>query len=162
MTKNKCVIAFSQLNRRTVTHLTKSRPIVLVGGCFDILHIGHIRFLEEAKITGHSLFVLLESDAKVKLLKGEARPYFSQEERAEMLSSLHAVDAVILLGHAPSDADYKKIISAIRPSVIAVTEHDKNIRKKRGHADRIGAKIHVVPLIKMKSTSRVAKLLGIE
>jgi rfaE bifunctional protein nucleotidyltransferase chain/domain len=95
---------FSPMARIVDLHeLRKSLPteskrrIVLTGGCFDILHIGHVRFLSEAKRMGDYLVVLLESDKKVKDLKGKKRPVFIQEERAEMLSALGSVDLVVLL-----------------------------------------------------------------
>ena len=75
----------------------KGRLVILTGGCFDILHIGHIRFLEEAKKLGGNLFILLESDKKVKELKGKNRPIFSQKERAHTLASLVSVDHIIML-----------------------------------------------------------------
>ena len=62
--------------------------IVLVGGCFDILHLGHVVFLEKAKKEGDVLVVLLESDEKVRFLKGKGRPVHTQSERAEILSAL--------------------------------------------------------------------------
>jgi D-beta-D-heptose 7-phosphate kinase/D-beta-D-heptose 1-phosphate adenosyltransferase len=80
--------------------------IVLTGGCFDILHIGHVRFFPEAKKMGDYLVVLLESDKNVKKLKGENRPVFIQKERAEMLSALGSVDLVVLLPMTRTDRDY--------------------------------------------------------
>ena len=75
----------------------QKKTIVLVGGCFDILHIGHVRFLQQAKKTADVLMVFLENDSKVKQIKGENRPFFNQRERACMLVSLISVDYVVLL-----------------------------------------------------------------
>ena len=135
---------------------------ILSGGCFDILHIGHIRFLQEAKKTGDVLIILLENDRKVHRLKGKSRPIFSQKERALVLSSLQPVDYVINLPDMRSDRDYERLILSIQPEVIAVTQHDPLIGEKKKQADMIHAKLKVVPHIKTYSTSSLAKMLGID
>jgi FAD synthetase len=136
--------------------------IVLVGGCFDILHIGHVRFLSEAKGMGDYLIVLLESDKKARKLKGRNRPVFIQSERAEMLSSLRSVDLVVLLPMMENDKDYLNLITKIKPGVIAVTENDPNIEKKRRQAEEAGAELKIIPLTKTFSSSKLVKILGIE
>jgi FAD synthetase len=142
--------------------IEKKGRIVLVGGCFDILHIGHVRFLSEAKQMGDYLIVLLESDEKVKRLKGQSRPVFVQKERAEMLSALHSVDLVVLLPMIENDSDYLDLINKIRPDIIAVTENDPNIEKKQGQANEVGGKLEKVPHTKTFSTSKLAEILGME
>jgi FAD synthetase len=136
--------------------------IVLAGGCFDILHIGHVRFLSEAKGMGDTLIVLLESDRKVKRLKGRNRPIFIQKERAEMLSALRCVDLVVLLPSIEKDRDYLNLVMKIKPNLIAVTEEDAQIEKKKSQAKKVGAELEVVSLIKRYSTSKLAKILGVE
>ena len=136
--------------------------IVLTGGCFDILHVGHVRFLSEAKKMGDYLVVLLESDQNVKKLKGGNRPVFIQEERAEMLSALESVDLVVLLPAMENDSDYLSLIRIIKPDMIVVTENDPHIEKKRGQAKQIGGKLKVIPLIKTLSTSKLAKIIGVD
>lgn len=138
------------------------KSIVLTGGCFDILHVGHIKFLKEAKKLGHFLFVLLESDEKVKKLKGQNRPYFPQEERAEVLSSISFVDYIILLPFFENDDSYNQLISKIKPSIVAVTAKDPIIDKKKNQVESSGGKICVIPYFKTFSSSRLAKLLGID
>ncbi len=135
--------------------------IVLAGGCFDILHIGHIRFLSEAKGKGGYLAVLLESDDKVKRLKGKNRPIFIQRERAEMLAALGMVDLVVLLPMMENDNDYSKLVTRIKPDILAVTEDDPQIEKKRRQAREVGGKLKIIPLTKRFSTSRLAKVLGV-
>src|SRR3989344_3259410 len=100
----------------------KEKSIVLVGGCFDILHLGHIKFLESAKKLGDILFVLLESDESVLGLKGKDRPINNQIERAQVLSSLSIVDYVVLLPLMKTDRDYDKLITYIKPAFIATTK----------------------------------------
>ncbi len=136
--------------------------IVLTGGCFDILHLGHVRFLSEAKKMGEYLVVLLENDKNVKKLKGENRPIFIQKERAEMLSALGSVDRVVLLPVMENDSDYLNLIRIIKPDIIAVTENDPRIEKKRGQAKTIGAELKVISFMKTLSTSKLAKILGVD
>jgi rfaE bifunctional protein nucleotidyltransferase chain/domain len=136
--------------------------IVLTGGCFDILHIGHVRFLSEAKGMGDCLVVLLESDRNVKKLKGKDRPVFIQEERAEMLSSIRSIDLIVLLPMMENDNDYLNLVMKIKPDIIAVTEDDPHIEKKSRQAKKVGAILRIIPLTKTFSTSKLAKILGVE
>ena len=136
--------------------------IVLTGGCFDILHLGHVRFLSEAKKMGDYLVVLLENDKNVKKLKGKNRPVFIQKERAEMLSALGSVDLIALLPTMENDTDYLDLVMKIKPDIIAVTENDPHIEKKRGQAKQIGGELKVIPSIKTLSTSALAKIVGVD
>ena len=136
--------------------------IVLAGGCFDILHIGHVRFLSKAKGMEDYLIVLLESDEKVGKLKGKNRPFFIQKERAEMLSALRSVDLVVLLPTIENDNDYLNLLMKIKPDIIAVTASDPIIEKKKSQAKEIGAKLKVIPFTKTYSTSSLAKILRVE
>lgn len=135
---------------------------VLVGGCFDLLHFGHVTFLEHAKALGDYLIVALESDENVRRMKGDARPIHTQEQRKAMLASLRSVDEVIMLPTLKTDADYEALVTRIRPSVIAITEGDPVEEKKRRHAAGIGATVAVIPKIRTPSTSQLAKLLELE
>jgi FAD synthetase len=136
--------------------------IVLTGGCFDILHVGHVRFLSEAKKMGDYLVVLLENDKNVKKLKGKNRPVFIQKERAEMLSALENVDLIVLLPTMENDSDYLNLVMEIKPDIIAVTENDPHIEKKKAQAKQIGGELKVVPSIKTLSTSKLAKIVGVD
>ncbi len=136
--------------------------IVLAGGCFDILHIGHVRFLSEAKRMGDYLVVLLESDKRVKKLKGKNRPVFIQKERAEMLSALESVDLILLLPMIEKENDYLNLVMKIKPDIIAVTENDPLIEKKRSQAKEVGGKLKIISFTKTFSTSKLAKILGVD
>jgi len=138
------------------------KKLVLCGGCFDIFHVGHLRFLESAKKIGGILLVALESDEKVKILKGKNRPIHSQKERAEILANLTIVDYVVLLPYFKTDADYFSLIKKIKPDVIAVTQGDPVRNKKEQQIKTVGGKIVVVPNIKTPSTTQLTKLLGID
>lgn len=134
--------------------------VVLVGGCFDILHIGHIRFLQKAAEQGNVLVVALESDEKTRQLKGEGRPINTQEVRAEMLSSLEMTDYVLKLAPNLKDSDYLEFTKKINPKILAVTEENEKIRKI---GETLGIKyIEVMPLVKDISTSKLARLVGME
>ncbi|PIY93830.1 MAG: D-glycero-beta-D-manno-heptose 1-phosphate adenylyltransferase [Candidatus Levybacteria bacterium CG_4_10_14_0_8_um_filter_35_23] len=152
------------LNENQIGKITKElknegKKIVLTGGCFDLIHIGHIKLLQNSKQKGDVLIVLLESDKSVKKLKGNKRPINSQAERAGVLATFNPVDYVIKLQKVASNQDYDKLISQISPDVIAVTYGDPAIKHKRRQANAVGAKIaFVVRPIKHRSTSRLAKL----
>jgi len=135
---------------------------VLVGGCFDLLHYGHISFLQAAKTHGDCLVVALESDENVKKMKGEARPIHTQEQRKTMLEALSCVDEVIALPPMHGDRDYYEMIRKMKPAVIAITEGDPHTLKKTEQAGEIGAKLVVIPKVHTPSTSQLAKLLNLE
>lgn len=138
------------------------KKIVLVGGCFDLLHFGHISFLKEAKSHGDWLVVALESDENVKRMKGDARPIHTQQQRKEMLEALSFIDEVIPLPPMHGDADYFNLVQNVNPSVIAITQGDAIQTKKEEQAKQIGARLVVIPKIHTPSTSQLSKLLGLE
>lgn len=135
---------------------------VLVGGCFDLLHFGHTEFLRQAKAHGDYLIVALESDENVKKLKGENRPIHSQEKRKKMLEALSDVDEVISLPPLSTDEEYAALVIKLQPAVLAVTEGDPVLEKKKIHAESVGAKLIIIPKIPTPSTSQLAKLLELE
>jgi FAD synthetase len=135
---------------------------VLVGGCFDILHYGHICFLKEAKKKGDYLTVALESDENTKRLKGPGRPIHSQKRRREILESLNFVDEVIELPEMKSDEDYKKLVMKIKPSVIAITKGDVMKKKKEKYALEIGAKLIEIKKTPGFSSTKLARLMNFE
>jgi len=138
------------------------KKIVLVGGCFDLLHYGHISFLKQAKSYGDYLMVALESDENVRKSKGVSRPIHTQFQRKEMLLALSIVDEVIELPPMDKDEEYFALIRKIKPDVIAFTEGDPILNKKMEQAKQNGAKIVVISKIHTPSTSQLAKLLGLE
>lgn len=141
----------------------QGKTIVLVGGCFDILHIGHLRFLTSAKKTADRLLVALEADEKVKDLKGPNRPIHSQKERAEILAALSDIDYVLMLPKFSGDKDYFNLVNTIGPEIVAVTKNDPALTKKKEQLKKIGGQLKIVtPRISTYSTSRLAKLLKID
>ncbi len=135
-----------------------AKRIVLAGGCFDILHYGHIHFLKNAKKLGDYLIVILESDARIKKLKGDSRPFHNQLQRKEILENLRFVDEVLILNDEMADSDYAKVVKKIAPSVIAVTKGSKT----KTHAELVGAEVVEIDSIKVPSTTKIAKLLELE
>lgn len=139
----------------------KNKTIVLAGGCFDILHIGHIDFLEKAKKRGDFLFIFLESDARIKQLKGKERPIFNKMERARVLSALKFIDYIILLPFFKKNNEYDDLILKLKPNIIAVTKNDPNIKHIKRQIKLVSAKIAIVNLkIKnVSSTSILSKIV---
>lgn len=135
---------------------SKNKKIVLVGGCFDILHLGHIIFLEKAKKTGDILLVLLESDQKIKELKGVDRPVHSQTERAKILSAISFVDYIILLPFMTKKSQYNDLVKKIMPDIIAATRAAEGNDYKKRTANLTGAKlVFVTRVIGQYSTTGI-------
>ena len=139
----------------------ENRKIVITGGCFDILHIGHIKLFDESKKKGDFLFVLLENDNSVRKLKGEGRPINPQIERAEVLASLSSVDFVVLLNDMGKNEDYDNLIYDLKPSTITTTKDDPQGIHNERQAKKIGAKVlYVNKRVNNKSTSLMAKIIS--
>lgn len=122
----------------------EEKKLVVVGGCFDILHVGHIIFLEKAKKRGDVLMVLLESDNRIKRIKGENRPVNKQADRAKLLSVLRMVDIVVSLPDMKKNEDYNDLVFNLKPAVIAVTADDKFIKIKNDQVKKVGGRVAVV------------------
>jgi rfaE bifunctional protein nucleotidyltransferase chain/domain len=139
-----------------ITSLDRAANIVLVGGCFDVVHLGHVTFLEKAKEKGDVLVILLESDENIRKNKGQNRPINNQENRAKFLTKLKMVDYVVKLPEMKSDDEYFNIVNKIKPKIIAVSENDINLNKKKEQAKKIGAKlIEVTKTVPRQSTSKI-------
>lgn len=139
--------------------VAKIKRKILVGGCFDLIHFGHIHFLKRARTLGDYLVVALESDKNVRRLKGRGRPIHKQRLRKAMLESLKFVDQVISLPPMKSDKDYRMLVLRVKPNVIAVTKGDPVIEKKKAHAAFVGASLREIPKLKVSSTSDILKKL---
>jgi D-beta-D-heptose 7-phosphate kinase/D-beta-D-heptose 1-phosphate adenosyltransferase len=107
------VLPRKELLRSSEELRSRGLRLVLTNGCFDLLHVGHVRYLGRARSLGDALAVGLNSDASVRRLKGPGRPVMSQEERAEILAALEAVDFVSIF-----DEDTAvELVRAVRPAV---------------------------------------------
>ncbi len=130
--------------------MEEGKKLTFTNGCFDILHIGHIRYLKEAASLGDALLVGLNSDASVKRLKGPGRPVNSEEERAEMLLALRSVDYVVIFDEeTPLD-----LIRAVKPFYL-VKGGDWPPESIVGSRDVLarGGKVMSLPFVPGKSTT---------
>jgi len=133
------------------------QKIVFTNGCFDLLHAGHVTYLEAAKKTGDKLILGLNTDRSVSALKGPTRPVIHEQDRARVLAALASVDAVILF-----DEDTPlQLIDAIRPDVI-VKGDDYTENQVVGSAEvkSWGGSVKLIPLVQGRSTSNIIKKLG--
>jgi len=143
----------SQLNKQ-------KKSVILAGGCFDILHIGHIEYLTSAKKRGDVFFVFLESDENIKKIKGPKRPINTQNDRASILANLSMVDYVIPLPVFTGDKDYDGLVISIKPAIIATTKGDSARIHKERQAGLIKAKVvDVTTHVSNQSTSRLIDIL---
>lgn len=138
------VIDLKQLEKMVKNIKATEKTIVLVGGCFDLLHEGHRRFLQAAKKQGDLLWVALENDKNIRRLKGQDRPINKEKVRASNLLKTGLVDRVILLPELKTDDDYLQMTKIIKPKIIAVTRNDPQLKNKQKQAEIVGAKIKIV------------------
>lgn len=117
------------------------RKIVLANGCFDLFHVGHVRYLKGAKNVGGTLIVGINSDEQTRFLKGEGRPFVPENERAEIVASLRCVDLVTIF----NEPTVEELIMAIRPDFHAKgTDYTENTVPEREIVKGIGGKVVIV------------------
>lgn len=129
---------------------------VVVTGAFDVLHVGHLRFLQAAKDNGDVLVVGVEDDQRVSAWKGPGRPINTGVERAEMLAALRPVDGVFLVHGDPDVKEpepYTELLRPLDPAVLAFTEGDPFAEEKRRSAHLLDALAIEIPLVPERSTS---------
>ncbi len=115
--------------------------VTLANGCFDLLHVGHVRYLHAARELGGKLVVAVNSDASVRTLKGAGRPLMPAEERAEILSALTDVDAVVIF----PESDVRAIIREIRPDFHAKgTDYTAESVPERAEVEACGGRVAIV------------------
>lgn len=128
------------------------QQIVLANGCFDLLHVGHVRYLHGAKALGGKLVVAMNSDASVRQIKGEGRPFMPAAERAEIVAALADVDAVVLF----DEPDVRALIREIRPDVQAKgTDYTRESVPERDEVLAYGGRVEIVGDPKDHSTSEM-------
>ena len=120
------------------------KKVVLIGGCFDVIHSGHLQFIKASKKLGDTLILLLENDKTIKKNKGENRPLNKQLIRAENLAKLGEIDYIILLDNNMENISYDSLVSSLKPAIIATTKGDENIAHKIRQAKLVGAKVEEV------------------
>ena len=141
-----------ELSRALQQHRQRGERIVFTNGCFDLLHGGHIHYLQQARALGDCLVVALNDDASVRLLKGDARPLRPQDERARMLVALACVDYVVLFGEATPLA----LIKSLKPDVL-VKGGDYTLETVVGReeVEASGGSVHLVPYVEGVSTTEL-------
>jgi D-glycero-beta-D-manno-heptose 1-phosphate adenylyltransferase len=139
-------------------HRQRGERIVLANGCFDILHVGHIRYLEAARKEGDLLIVAVNSDDSVRGLKGPGQPILHERERAKLVAALRAVDYVVLF----ADANVESLLAEIRPAVHAKgTDYTLDTVPERETAGKLGIRVAIVGDAKRHSTrDLLARLRG--
>jgi D-beta-D-heptose 7-phosphate kinase/D-beta-D-heptose 1-phosphate adenosyltransferase len=126
--------------------------VVFTNGCFDLLHRGHTRLLQQARELGDLLIVGLNSDASVRRVKGPSRPVLPEEERAEVLSALASVDYVVFF----DDPDPGSTIAALQPDVLAKgADWAKDQIVGRETVEGRGGRVVTIPLVEGSSTSGI-------
>lgn len=130
------------------------KKLVFTNGCFDILHVGHLRYLQEARDNGDVLMVGVNSDASVKRLKGEKRPYVNEEERQEMLAGLACVDFVVKF----EEDTPENILGEIKPDIhIKGGDYKKEDLPEAKIVEDNGGEVRIVSLINGKSTTNIVE-----
>ena len=119
----------------------KGKTIVFTNGCFDILHVGHVRYLRGAKALGDILIVALNSDASTRTLKGEGRPFIPQEERLEIIAALEMVDFVTLF----DTETVAPLLSLLKPHIHAKgTDYTEETIPERKSVTNYGGRVAIV------------------
>lgn len=138
----------------------RGKQIVFTNGCFDIIHAGHVRYLTAAKSFGDVLIVGLNTDESVRRLKGANRPINNQEDRAEVLLGLKAVDYVIFFGEATAEA----LIASVKPAVyVKGGDYTLETLPEAKIVQRFGGRVELINLVAGRSTTNVIeKILGRE
>lgn len=130
--------------------------IVLANGCFDILHVGHVRYLEGARALGDLLVVGINSDEQVRLLKGDGRPLVPERERAELIAGLRAVDFVTIF----TEPNVETLLRAVRPDIHAKgTDYTEDSVPERDVVRSFGGRVAIVGDPKDHSTSELISQL---
>jgi rfaE bifunctional protein nucleotidyltransferase chain/domain len=138
---NEKILTREQLKRRVEKWRRSGEKITLANGCFDVLHVGHVRYLHAAKELGGKLIVAVNSDESTRSLKGDGRPHMPENERAEILSALADVDAVVVF----SEPNVRELIREIHPDVQAKgTDYAAESVPEREVVMEFGGRVEIV------------------
>jgi rfaE bifunctional protein nucleotidyltransferase chain/domain len=153
MSKNK-ILGRQELRDRVKQWRLAGERIVLANGNFDLLHVGHVRYLRGAKELGGKLVVAINSDESVRALKGEGRPVMPAEERAEIIAALSDVDAVVIF----PEIDVRALIREILPDIQAKgTDYTVDSVPERDAVSEYGGRVAIVGDSKDHSTSELLR-----
>jgi len=130
------------------------KTVVLANGCFDILHVGHVRYLEDARKFGDTLVVAINSDRSVRAIKGKGRPILDENERAALVSALRCVDHVVVF----DEPDVSRIIETLRPAVHAKgSDYSEDTVPEREKVRAYGGQVRIAGDPKDHSTRDVIR-----
>src|SRR5882724_1524365 len=152
------VLLREELAARIAEHRARGQRVVLANGCFDLLHAGHVRYLDGARRQGDVLVVAVNSDASARPLKGPGRPILPAEARARLVAALSAVSYVIVF----DEPDVSALLTQLRPDVHAKgTDYTEETVPERETARQLGVRVAIVGDPKRHSTSEMmARLRG--
>jgi D-glycero-beta-D-manno-heptose 1-phosphate adenylyltransferase len=151
------ILSREELKGRLDIHRQMGQRIVLANGCFDLLHVGHTRYLSGAKAEGDILVVAVNSDSGVRMLKGPGRPVLPENERAEIVAALSAVDYVLIFSEPNAEA----VLQSLRPDVHAKgTDYTAETVPEREVAKKLGIRIAIVGDPKRHSTKEILARLA--
>lgn len=159
----KVILNREELLRARESLRAEGRRLVFTNGCFDILHVGHVRYLSEARRLGDALLVAINSDASVRALKGAGRPVLNESERAEILAALSSVDFVTVF----EEESPRALISQVLPDVL-VKGGDYRLDEIHGReeVERAGGRVLSLPFVEGASTTgiieRIREMLNAE
>lgn len=132
----------------------EGKKIAFTNGCFDILHVGHVRYLREAKKTADILILALNSDSSVRSIKGEKRPLIPEEERAEILSSLEFIDFITVF----PELTPLELINFLKPDIIIKGgDWDEDKIVGRDEVKKWGGRVVIIPEVEGKSTTNIVE-----
>jgi len=148
------ILGRAELRARVEEWRRAGERVTLANGNFDLLHVGHVRYLHGAKLLGGKLVVAINSDASVRHLKGEGRPIMPEDERAEIVAALADVDAVVVF----PELDVRAVIREIRPDVQAKgTDYTADTVPERDTVTEYGGRVEIVGDPKDHSTSEIIR-----
>jgi D-glycero-beta-D-manno-heptose 1-phosphate adenylyltransferase len=149
---NNKIVARGELAARVAGWRRSGEQIVLANGCFDLLHVGHVRYFNGAKALGGKLVVAMNSDESIRRLKGAGRPVMPEAERAEIIAALADVDAVVIF----DEPDVCALIREIRPDVQAKgTDYTADTVPERDEVRAYGGRVEIVGDSKDHSTTDI-------
>jgi len=148
------IVSREELQQRVADWRRAGERITLANGCFDLLHVGHVRYLRAARELGGKLVVAVNGDDSVRVLKGEGRPIMPAEERQEILASLADVDAVVVF----SEKDVRALIREIHPDFHAKgTDYTAEGVPERSEVEAYGGRVVIVGDSKNHSASEIIR-----
>ncbi len=146
------IVSEAEARERLLKLVQEGKRVVFANGCFDTLHVGHVRYLEGAKKEGDVLMVAVNSDESVRRLKGPGRPILDEKARSQLVGALRDVDLVVIF----SDPNVERLLELFRPDVhVKGTDYTAESVPERAVADRLGIRVAIVGAAKEHSTRQL-------